>query len=671
MQRRLFQAKLTVNQPGDRFEQEADRVAEAVLHKPDLRSTDGLRHASPTSAPGLQRMCAECEEELHGSATGIQRACSECEEESKKAGESVGRLQAKEMPGRRPEVTPRVQVQVDALRGGGHPLPESERSFFESRFGVDFADVRIHTDAQASESARAVNALAYTVDNHIVLGSGRYAPGTAFGRRLLAHELAHVVQQTGSKQLPRAAPAHEAATGTRAVEGGGGGTVGLASPLPNSGRSILRAACPKPPTHLGDTPVPADQDCEERADTVFGEMFFFCTDSDALTDESETRLLEFVPGLQRLPVVEVHGYASPEGPAGREVPYNLNLSCHRARSVADLLVRNGVMSSRVQTFKHGGTTAFGPRSRNRVAVIPGAEPVTPGPLHTRFRVAAVSFLACAPCNPFTDDGAVITSPLRPPTAEPPSGSSFRMKHWIEAEVVSSDGSQISSSSVVDAGQEVGQSGFCGKTDPAAVVSKTGPLGPVGSSDPVHGEVMEWESDFVTRVNADVPCTLPDAPCGPLGKNPMIPPISNRFRMRIFADGTTDSAFVSASTFPFHHLYENGSVKMFAGQPVRPEIDFDSWATSTGVSLREADIGFKALIRACCNGGRLPGCLCTCSGGSTDVFSGLPFGIDPTQNFMACLGVAGGLALRSCPISCQPAGTACPTPKLAPNPPRVP
>jgi hypothetical protein len=79
--------------------------------------------------------------------------------------------------------------------GGGQALDTSTRSFMESRFGNDFGDVRVHTDARASDSAKAVQAHAYTVGNDIVFQSGNYTPETDAGRHMLAHELTHVVQQ--------------------------------------------------------------------------------------------------------------------------------------------------------------------------------------------------------------------------------------------------------------------------------------------------------------------------------------------------------------------------------------------------------------------------------------------------------------------------------------------
>ncbi len=83
----------------------------------------------------------------------------------------------------------------EVLRSPGQPLDEATRAFMEPRFGHDLSRVRVHTNAKAAESARAVNALAYTVGRDVVFGSGQFAPGTVAGQRLLAHELTHVVQQ--------------------------------------------------------------------------------------------------------------------------------------------------------------------------------------------------------------------------------------------------------------------------------------------------------------------------------------------------------------------------------------------------------------------------------------------------------------------------------------------
>lgn len=97
-----------------------------------------------------------------------------------------------------------------ALRGAGHPLDPATRAFMESRLGHDFGQVRVHTDARAAASADAVQARAYTVGPDVAFAAGAYAPGTAEGRRLLAHELTHVVQQRAAGH-PHGRPGENAA----------------------------------------------------------------------------------------------------------------------------------------------------------------------------------------------------------------------------------------------------------------------------------------------------------------------------------------------------------------------------------------------------------------------------------------------------------------------------
>lgn len=177
-----LQRKLTVSQPGDRYEQEADRVAEQVMRMPEPRSRKTAIISLSDQGISLQRLCTECEEELQRSAL---------------LEEKEALVQAEQIPGRELNVTPDLETQIQNLKGGGQSLPESARSFFEPRFGYDFSQVRVHTDTQASELARAVNARAFTVGQDIVFGSGEYASETTAGKTLLAHELTHVLQQTG------------------------------------------------------------------------------------------------------------------------------------------------------------------------------------------------------------------------------------------------------------------------------------------------------------------------------------------------------------------------------------------------------------------------------------------------------------------------------------------
>jgi hypothetical protein len=90
----------------------------------------------------------------------------------------------------------------DGLAAPGLPLDEGTRTFFETRFSCDLSEVRVHADERAARSAAAADAQAFTVGGDVVFAAGRYAPHTAEGRRLLAHELAHVVQQRGHGTAP-------------------------------------------------------------------------------------------------------------------------------------------------------------------------------------------------------------------------------------------------------------------------------------------------------------------------------------------------------------------------------------------------------------------------------------------------------------------------------------
>lgn len=133
----------------------------------------------------LQRKCA-C-----GSAAGMEGECEECKQKEM----SLQRRANGSAAAAPPAVPPIVH---DVLRSPGRPLDASTRAYMEPRFGHDFSNVRVHADDRAAESARAVNALAYTVGEHIVFGSRRFEPRDATGSRLLAHELSHTIQQGGA-----------------------------------------------------------------------------------------------------------------------------------------------------------------------------------------------------------------------------------------------------------------------------------------------------------------------------------------------------------------------------------------------------------------------------------------------------------------------------------------
>jgi Domain of unknown function (DUF4157) len=161
-----LQTKLKIGEPGDVYEQEADRIADEVMRMPE---------------PTIQRQM-EPEEDVEemvqtkaisNSITPLQRS-------------ATAPNQASEVP----------EIVNDVLRSPGQPLDPAIRNFMEPRFGNDFSHVRIHTDTKAAASAQSVHAAAYTVRNHIVFGEGQHNPKNNLGKQLLAHELTHVLQQS-------------------------------------------------------------------------------------------------------------------------------------------------------------------------------------------------------------------------------------------------------------------------------------------------------------------------------------------------------------------------------------------------------------------------------------------------------------------------------------------
>lgn len=175
---RVLQRKLAINHAGDIYEQEADRVADAVMRMPDsIPTQESVRES------GLPSRLQRCSCGNSASASG---QCEECKTQAmqlrRSSAASSGAMTA-------------PPIVHDVLNSPGSPLDAGTRRFMEPRFGYDFGGVRLHTNTKAAESAQAVGALAYTVGNHITFNAGQYAPGIQSGRRLLAHELAHVVQQ--------------------------------------------------------------------------------------------------------------------------------------------------------------------------------------------------------------------------------------------------------------------------------------------------------------------------------------------------------------------------------------------------------------------------------------------------------------------------------------------
>ncbi|HLG54766.1 MAG TPA: DUF4157 domain-containing protein [Vicinamibacterales bacterium] len=191
-----LQTKLAISEPGDPDEEEADRVADAVLRAKEPR-----------------------DDVVAGSIARVQRK------------ESINASTAEDS-------SPAIAA---ARSTGGRPLDPATRADMEPKFGFDFGRVRVHTDAGAAQGARSINAHAYTVGGDVVFAAGRYAPHTGEGRRLLAHELTHVVQQDGA---PPARVSRDAADA--------GAPAGAPVPAPAAAPAAAPGAAPGAP---GGTPA--------------------------------------------------------------------------------------------------------------------------------------------------------------------------------------------------------------------------------------------------------------------------------------------------------------------------------------------------------------------------------------------------------------------------------
>lgn len=201
---RSLQTKLAISQPGDPYEQEADRIAEQVMRMP--ATPLAAAHSVYPATPSIQRKPTH---------EGAQQ-------------------------GGMPLVN-------DVISSSGQPLDPATRAFFEPRFGHDFSQVRVHAGDRAAESARAVQARAYTVGKHIVFGAKQFAPGSTEGRRLLAHELTHVIQQGGADSTVAPEDDSEDSTLQRAATSSVGASREISrqvTPKLSSGLMLQRANCP-------------------------------------------------------------------------------------------------------------------------------------------------------------------------------------------------------------------------------------------------------------------------------------------------------------------------------------------------------------------------------------------------------------------------------------------
>ncbi|NBC08548.1 MAG: DUF4157 domain-containing protein [Bacteroidetes bacterium] len=234
----FFQPKLSINQPGDKYEKEADAMAEQVVQAESIQRQSAPEEEETMQAKQLQRQTNPEEEEVLQSKplseATIQRKCAECEEEGQvqrqAAPEEEELLQSKPLmrvaENGTATATPQLTSQLNSSKGGGQPLPKDTLSSMSQAFGTDFSNVRVHTGSRAQEMSEGIQAKAFTHGSDIYFNRGQYNPGATEGKRLLGHELTHVVQQNKSNKKVQREPATTITIGAVAAKCAIGAIVG-------------------------------------------------------------------------------------------------------------------------------------------------------------------------------------------------------------------------------------------------------------------------------------------------------------------------------------------------------------------------------------------------------------------------------------------------------------
>ncbi len=317
------QPKLTIGSPNDKYEQEANRVADQVMRMPEDARPGWRMLANDT----VQRSCSSCGEEENSLQTKplytqisplIQRQPIEEEEEMMQTKPLLQRqpteeeeeeLQPKKIQKKGgselAEASPDTESKISQSRGSGQPLQEDTRSFMESRFGAGFNGVNIHTDSNAVQMNRDIQARAFTLGSNIYFNLNQYNPNSSHGKRLLAHELTHVVQQNSVLN-----------------------------------RVQIQRLC-------GPEQIGTELSCTRMGGDAFGETFLFNENCDEFAPNQEERLREFAAAHGAGTDVIIHGFASEDGPED----YNEELSCARAEKAGAIL--NSLGLNVVQLYNHG------------------------------------------------------------------------------------------------------------------------------------------------------------------------------------------------------------------------------------------------------------------------------------------------------------------------------
>ncbi len=240
--------------------------------------------------------------------------------------------------GHSPSIAP--SIVHDVLGAPGTPMDPGLRAGMERQLGHDFGTVRLHADSAAADSAAAVGSLAYTVSNHVVLGRAADVSRES-GRRILAHELIHTLQQAGDRAPGIPAQLEVAAPDSTAEQEAERAAPSVSSDI----APVVQRKCHD---ELGK---PA-QVCEPSTKGVVGWQFLFKVGCDDLQPGEAEKIDRLKVGNS----LEIHGFASREGEAG----FNDELSCHRANRIAELVRAHRADCPVVGTYRHGASPAETP-----------------------------------------------------------------------------------------------------------------------------------------------------------------------------------------------------------------------------------------------------------------------------------------------------------------------
>jgi len=336
---------LRIGEPNDSFEREADHIADEVMLGAATRRSWSFSRMSIDSR--LQRKCA-----CGGSAP--EGECEECKEK-----QSV--LRRKALGSDRLDEPP--PVVNEALRSPGDPLDTGTRVFFERHFGHNFGGVRVHTDSLAAQSAHAVGARAYTVGNNIVFGAGQHAPATPSGRRLLAHELAHVVQQgRGGPSVEVSAKPSLEQSAEHAAESA------------ITGNRIRIAGSAKP--HIARFPIattPADFPVAGKKQDPGDIMnIYFDRNSSALDAAEKTKIPLIISSVTPAVPMKLNGFRSEDEPAALA-----NDRAHKVDSELGAAVPPHTAARTIAAIPAAGVGKVEYRESRRVEVLPAPTAAPP------------------------------------------------------------------------------------------------------------------------------------------------------------------------------------------------------------------------------------------------------------------------------------------------------